>query len=397
MRNKESTIAVMVAVMLGAASLLGGISAIPALAIHDSDAVQIASETISQDDEESMIIDTVEFTAKKSTTRASGSVTVEILQDSSIVDSQSISTEQIGTFNTDLGASFGGLNVTGDFEILVEYLGTGLVTVTNVQVLEGTEVAEQENPDSEGPAEDEEPNTPSEEEIENVIASKTLAPDSEDGMAIETVEFTAVKSTTRASGTLTVAILQDDSVLDSDSVSSSEIGTFNTDLEATFDDLEVEDDFKVVFMYEGSGVVTISGINVPSATEPAGNPDNLPPPPPPPPLAGTGSITVYAHRVPSEFWGPTFTGANAQMWFSLHNSTGYIVFAGYYDESGTTVTGLNEGETHYIYASDCDECHLDDHDVVFDHWEDGGTDNPRTLTTLVDQHAWYRYEPDVGQ
>jgi hypothetical protein len=83
------------------------------------------------------------------------------------------------------------------------------------------------------------------------------------------------------------------------------------------------------------------------------------------------------------------------MWFVLYNSTGWLVTSDFFDENGTTITGLNDGATYYIYATDCDECHGSTHDVVFDHWEDSGTNNPRAVTTGTSSHAYYAYDPDL--
>jgi hypothetical protein len=505
MLYKEAAIAVMVAVMLGAASLSGGLS-ISAFAA-DPDPAQVASKHITQGDE-SMIIDKVDFSAKKSSTRADGTVTVSILQDDKILDTDSISTKAIGTFLTDVKASFGGLNVTGDFEILIEYLGTGYLSAGNIEVIEGTQVAgtqvTEDNGDSTSGTED---NIPSQsDELENIITSKTISQASDSTMTVNTVDFSAKKSSTRADGTLTVAIVQDDKVLGSDQLSTRALSTFLEEREASFDDVNVTDDFKVVFMYDGTGYVTISGIDVPGATETAGSEDdnsvpttgtvkltvnsvdqnnqpitglwftvtsglttqggwtektleleagqeytvsmddyydsatgtmytfvqwtdntqgksriatlntdetftakynvvgNSPPPvpddstdnpPPPSPRSGPGSLTAYAYRIPSSYWGPTFVSANAQMYFVLYNSTGYMIYGGFFDENGNTVTGLNDGETYWIVPTDCHHCHGGTHDVVFNHWEDDSTERARSVSTGMSVGAYYEYVPDT--
>lgn len=497
MLHKESAIAVMVAVMLAGASIFGGFSVMPALATNDPEAVQIANRTISQADEESRVIDSLELTAKKSTSRATGTVTIEIIQDDEVLRSTTLKTSSLNTFLSDIEAQVSNINVTGSFEVRVEYEGSGVVTVTNIEVVETTEPAEEE-PSNGGDGDDNNGSETPEQELENVIASKILALASDETMTIETVEFSAKKSTSRASGTVTVAIVQDDEVLETEQITTKELTTILQDMEVSFDDLEVTDDFEVVFMYDGSGVITIRNIDVPGATEPAEeeptttpNPDGsvtlivnavdesgneitgmwievyegttpsgepafegdtpetfeleagqyvvavadfesnvflrwadsahdrtreatltedetftavystngAPPPtqeePTTSPPAGSepGTITAYAYRIPSSHWGPTFVSANAQMWFVLYNATGWIVHSGYYDERGSMVNGLNEGETYYIYATDCNQCHEDPHDVVFRHWEDSSTANPRTVTTGMSVGAYYEYVP----
>jgi hypothetical protein len=513
MRYKESAIAVMVAVMLGTASLLGGLT-VPALASHDPDAVQVKNKTITQGDDESKIVDTIGLTAKKSTLRASGTVTIELVQDGNVLRTAKLGTSSLTTTFKTIEIDVPNINVTGSFEVLVEYLGSGIVSVSDIAVNEGTEVAG--NPDDNEEPQNNDPNQSQEQEdLENVIASKAVAPDSDDSMTVDTVEFAAKKSTLRASGTLTIAIVQDDKILDKDTMSTSALGTTYKDLESEFD-LEVQGDFQVVFMFEGSGIVTVTDINVPGTTAPAGNPGsgdqddqdgtieltvksanqdnqaisglwvtvtngmatqgdwtqttfelgagtytlsiddfyddagdddpstgttytfvqwsdgntaksraislsadktitakfnvvgNSPPPPPPedppggdppgdspPPSSGPGSITAYAYRIPSSHWGPTFVSANAQMYFVLYNSTGYMVYGGFFDENGNTVTGLNDGEQYWIMPTDCHHCHGGTHDVAFHHWENGDTERVRGVMTGASVGAYYEFVPDT--
>ena len=492
MLHKESAIAVMVAVMLGAAAIFGPLSITQATA-----AELLASETISQDSTESMIVDAVEVDAMKSTSRTNGNLIVKIVQGTTILSSGDMNAGDVKQRFSPVEVDVRDVNVTGSFDILVEYEGSGLVAVNGIEVIEGTTVAEE--PDSEP-----EPNTPpaeepnqSDGELENVLASQEFAQDDEESMTVDTVEFSAKKSTSRAAGVLTVAVVQDDDILGTDTIGTSEIKQSYNDMEASFDSLNVTGDFEVVFMYDGSGLIYVNSISVPGGTEPAEEPepptdptptgtvmltvnavdqagspvngmwievysgasasgepvfegdtpetfeldagqyivamadfesnifqgwqdsnqdrtreatlttdetftaiystDGSAPPeeePSPPPSSGPGTIVVFAHRIANENWGPTFTSANAEMWYVLYDSTGWIVQSGFYDEEGTTITGLNDGETYYVYATDCDECHGDPHDVVFDHWEDSTTANPRAVATGDSAHAHYRYDPD---
>jgi hypothetical protein len=514
MLYKESAIAVMVAAMLGVASLFGGFSIVPAIATHDPEAVQLANHEVSQDANESTIIDSVELTAKKSFTKARGTVTVEVIQGDEVLRSGTLSSSEIDTSFSDIEVDLANVNVTGSFEVLVEYIGGGTLTVSRVDVIEGTETAEEPADDEEAPPNTEEPDNsppPQDQELENVIATRDISLDDEETMTIDIVELTAKKSFTKARGTLTVAIVQDGKIIETDTISSEDIGTFDTDLEISFDKLNVTNDFEVAIMYDGRGIVTANSIVVVGETdisedngEPTDNeppaPGTLhltvnaidqngnavsdmwvavlqgmtlvesgfteevftletgktytvemgdwfdetsgtsydfngwsdsvqdnrrtaelneneeytakyivttgasPPPPPdtnpddpptnPPPASGPGTITAIAQRIPSPYWGPTFTSANAQMYFVLYNSTGYIVYTGFFDENGNTVTGLNNGETYWIYPTDCDECHDDPHDVVFDHWQDGSSERPRAVMPGTSVTANYMFDPD---
>lgn len=504
MLYKESAIAVVIAVMLVAASFFGGLLMVPALATHDPNAIPVASKQISQDNDQSMIVDAIDLTGKKSTSRASGTLTIEFIQDDSVLGSTTLEAAQLTEVISTVEVGLTNINVTGSFEVRVEYVGTGLITVSDIDIIEGTDVASLTDDDEPSNSEDPETKEPEQpgQQLDGIeIVRKTIAQGSEDEMVVDTVEFSAKKSTSRASGTITVAILQDDMLLESEEISTSILETSLAPLEASFDDVQVTDDFEVVFVYEGSGLITISDINVPETTEPAQNPPNNPPnnPPPsgdtvtltvnaidlqgnevigmwievysgmsasgeplftgdtpetfelepgeyivavadfgdnifqrwsdsahdrtreatlttdetftalystngslppqdsqtpPPSTAGPGSIAIFAHRIPSPNWGPTFTSASAGMWYVLYNSTGWIVQSGLTDEDGVVIDGLNDDQTYYVYATDCDECHEAPHDVVFDHWEDNTTENPRAVTTGDSAHAYYRFDPD---
>jgi hypothetical protein len=514
---KEAAIAVAVAVMLAGASLFGGIWSIPAFAAIDPNSVLVAKKEVSQDDHISMIIDSLELTAKKSTLRASGTLTVEIIQNDAVLRSASLGTFELDTSFQSVELDINNINVTGSFEILVTYLGSGLLTVSEINVLEGTEAATTPpntppatppntppaTPPNTPPATP--PNTPpAAAGLENVIASKTISQGTDDRLTVKTVEFSARKSTLRATGTLIIAIVQGNQILGSDSLSTSELGTSLKDLEVTFG-LVVKDDFRVVFMYEGSGWITINAIRVPgeivtpptpppvtppssgtiqlvvNAVDQSGNKvgglyvavlqgltlvksggteatftldkgkvytvemgdyynnhtatfydfngwtDNTqsktrtatlnanegytakyivtigaPPPPPPsdppatpPSSSPSGTITAFAYRIPDEHWGGTFVNAKAQMYFVLYNSTGYMIYGGYYDENGNKVTGLKDGQTYWIYATNCHHCHGGMHDVVFNHWENSSTKNPRAVTPGTSVGAYYEYVPDT--
>jgi hypothetical protein len=82
------------------------------------------------------------------------------------------------------------------------------------------------------------------------------------------------------------------------------------------------------------------------------------------------------------------------MYFVVYNPTRYIIETGYADETGTTIDGLTNGKTYWTYPTDCDVCHNDPHDVVFDHREGGTTHRPRAVTPGHSVGAYYAYDPD---
>jgi hypothetical protein len=69
-----------------------------------------------------------------------------------------------------------------------------------------------------------------------------------------------------------------------------------------------------------------------------------------------------------------------------------VVGSGFADENGLTFSGLTAGDTYFVYPGDCTLCHGSTHDVLFDHWADGGNTRPRAVTVTsagaaID--AWY--------
>jgi hypothetical protein len=112
---------------------------------------------------------------------------------------------------------------------------------------------------------------------------------------------------------------------------------------------------------------------------------------------GSGTITVYDHRVPASYWAPCFatmcsagTGPGASMWVALYDSHGNVVATGFADENGHTFSGLSPGSTYLVYPADCNSCHGSTHDVLFDHWGNGSTTRPLAVVangSAVD--AWY--------
>lgn len=364
--------------------------------------------------DESTLIGSVELVMRAMMRGTDGEVTVSILQNGNEVDSASIDARGVLTSSyTEYPVDFDPvLSVTGAFDIVVEHQGNGrilLVTGDSFAISSetstaggGDDDAGAGDDDGTGGSDDNSGNDntgeESDAELAEILANKVAEKQVDDDAEIEAIEFIARMMVRGTNGDLIVAIVKDNELL-----AAVELGVDGltrstyTDMTATFDDpVVVAGSFDIILAHIGDGRVlgndlTIVGTTTPSEESP---PDNPPPPPPPAPPAPSGSITAFAHRIPDSNWGDTFTGANAQMWFVLYNSTGWMVHSGFYDENGSTVSGLNEGATYYIYASDCDECHEAPHDVVFDHWEDSSTANPRTVTTGISAHAYYAFNPD---
>ncbi|MEW6605368.1 MAG: hypothetical protein AB1351_11880 [Thermoproteota archaeon] len=85
-----------------------------------------------------------------------------------------------------------------------------------------------------------------------LVASKMFTFSGDDDFVIDTVEFVAREQTSRTSGTIIVAIVQDGEIIDSEEISTYSMSKGYNDLEADFN-LEVTGDFQVVIMFEGDG------------------------------------------------------------------------------------------------------------------------------------------------
>jgi len=209
---------------------------------------------------------------------------------------------------------------------------------------------------------------------------------------------------------LTVQLVKDGEAVATAKVSATDLSKKVTEIVADFD-AEITGDYDIVVTSEGNGSVKLLkekgaagnlqvakddnkwDLKYELAAANADDDDEEEQEPEPVPPSTAGAITVYAHRIASEHWGPTFTGAGAKMFFVLYNSTGKIVKSGFADENGYEVTGLNTGEQYYIYPTDCDSCHDSDHDVVFRHWEDGSTERPRPVNAGASVGAYYEFVP----
>lgn len=232
--------------------------------------------------------------------------------------------------------------------------------------------------------------------------------DSEGTATIDSVKL-FVKNKKKDNTDLTVQLVKDGQVIATATVSAADLSKKVTEITADFGGVEMTDDYDIVVTAESKkGVLLLmersdigggfyangkdTKLNmmyeISAAESDEGEDDEAQPE-----QAGEGTITAYAYRIPSEHWGPTFTGANAQMYFVLYNSTGDIVRTGFADENGSAITGLDPDEQYYIYPTDCNSCHGDDHDVVFRHWEDDSTERPRPVKAGASVGAYYEYVP----
>jgi hypothetical protein len=231
--------------------------------------------------------------------------------------------------------------------------------------------------------------------------------DNEGKASIDLVKL-FVKNKKKDNADLTVQLVKDGQVMATATVSAADLSKKVTEITADFGGAEVTGDYDIVVTAESGARVLmlkeksdIGGgfyangrdtkfnmlYELVAKSDNSGDDEAQPEP------AGEGTITAYAYRIPSEHWGPTFTGANAQMYFVLYDSTGDIVRTGFADINGYAITGLDPGEQYYIYPTDCNSCHGDDHDVAFRYWEDGSTDRPRPVTAGASVGAYYEYVP----
>ncbi len=223
---------------------------------------------------------------------------------------------------------------------------------------------------------------------------------------IDSVKLFAKNKKNKDNTDLTVQLVKDGQVIATAAVSAADLSKKVTEITADFGGVKVTGDYDIVVTAEGKkGVLLVKeksnigggfyangkDTKMNMVYELVTESDKADDDKAQPEQAGEGTITVYAYRIPSEYWGPTFTGANAQMYFVLYNSTGNIVRTGFADENGYTITGLDSDEQYYIYPTDCNSCHGGDHDVVFRHWEDGSTDRPRPVNTGASVGAYYEY------
>jgi len=235
-------------------------------------------------------------------------------------------------------------------------------------------------------------------------------------LTIDTITLQVKKKSAKSEGQLTVTIMQDKTELASKTIAIDSKTLHKKQLKVTadFDALQVTGDFLVKVSYDGKGGILIlrekasksnyeghlvgksmpkgwnlaMKINAQSSPSGSGDNQNPPPsPPPPPPQVLTGKISFYAYRIPSQYWGPTFVGSNAQMYFVLYDSNGNLVKTGFSDENGSVFTELESGKTYYVVPTDCNACHGGTHDVAFNHWEDGSTTRARAVVASSEAGA----------
>src|SRR5690606_37880572 len=101
------------------------------------------------------------------------------------------------------------------------------------------------------------------------------------------------------------------------------------------------------------------------------------------------SITISANRIESEAWSASFTDDNTGMFTAVYDIGGNLIDAGYADERGFTVEGL-EDKLYFVFPADCTDCNGSKNDIMFRQWEDGSKDRPRLVPAGSEVTASYR-------
>lgn len=253
----------------------------------------------------------------------------------------------------------------------------------------------------------------------NKNSSVTQHVNNDGTMTIGTIDFEVKKKTSKTSGEITVEVIQDGRVLASDTIATTELPKKTKKLTADLGNVELTGEFDIKISFEGKGGIKITrekakfssidgyitgkkapknwNLKLTLKGEASENNNN-------PPAQPEGKITVYAYRMPSQYWAPTFAEANAGMWIVFYDASGELAkdangkeIAGFANENGNVFAGFVAGEKYFVNPTDCEKCHGGDHDVVFDHWEDGSTQRQREVTATEDGSvsvgAYYRYVP----
>ena len=100
------------------------------------------------------------------------------------------------------------------------------------------------------------------------------------------------------------------------------------------------------------------------------------------------SITIHAKRIQSDGWSKKFADDGVGMFTAVYDIGGNLVKAGYADERGFTVKGL-EDKLYFVYPADCADCSGSKNDIMFKQWEDGSKDRPRLVPADSDVTASY--------
>ncbi|MEP0825795.1 MAG: hypothetical protein HRF40_09935 [Nitrososphaera sp.] len=101
------------------------------------------------------------------------------------------------------------------------------------------------------------------------------------------------------------------------------------------------------------------------------------------------SMTITAKRIKSEGWSDRFIDDRTGMFTAVYDIHGNLIDAGYADERGFTVGGL-EDKLYFVFPADCTDCNGSKNDIMFQHWEDGSTDRPRLVPADSELTASYR-------
>jgi hypothetical protein len=310
------------------------------------DGRQIANISRSQGEE--TIIDEVTMDARKITTRTSGEVHVAITQDGDVLGIASLDTDDLDIQFTRANLTFDGIEVTGDFEVVVLFNGAGLVAVTNVALAGDTTTGEDDDDDNGNPDDDDDPVMPP-------------------GMVHLSVEAVSQNGTSLSG--LWVGVMDDSSTITTGFTEAEfnlTAGNYTvmvddfTDGTSTYTFVEWQDSIqgkaRVANLTDNETFTAVYSVQGPGATPP---PITNPPPTndtdggDPPASGGPNTVTVNAELLD----GSDLTGMRAEL----------RTTAGDNEESGFTPATLTmqPGEDYRVIMYSFDNNY-------FRHWSDGG-------------------------
>jgi hypothetical protein len=269
--TKQAKLAIIASVLV-AASLFGGLSIAPALAQQ-----AVASEQISRDSGENTEVEAVELSARKVTTRTDGTITVDIVQNGTVHGSADVNTDSLEMGYTAVLAEFDDpVTVEGSFEIQAAYLGTGMVVVSDMSLANGTGTDIAEDDDDSATDDDEDDGESSDSELPEgrLIASIPRSQGDTEETTIDEITMDARKITTRTYGSVYVAVTQGDEVLGLTSLDAEDLDVQYTLANLTFDGIEVTGDFDLLVLFHGAGLVAVTNVAIAGDTTTGGVDDD---------------------------------------------------------------------------------------------------------------------------
>jgi hypothetical protein len=322
--TKQAKLAILASVLV-AASLFGGLSIAPALAQQ-----AVASEQISRDSSETTEVEAVELSARKVTTRSEGTITVDIVQNGTVHGSADVNTDSLEMGYTTVLAEFDDpVTVEGPFEIQAGYLGSGAVVVSGMSLANGTDIAEDDDDSATDDDEDDGEASDSELPPGQLIASIPRSQGDTEETTIDEVTMDARKITTRTSGSVYVAITQGEEVLGLASLDAGDLDVHYTQANLTFDGVEVTGDFELAVIFHGAGAIAVTDVAIAGDTTTGGvddDDDNGSPDDDDDPVMPPGMVHLSVEAVSQN--GTELSG----------------LWVGVMDNSSTITTGFTEAE-----------------------------------------------------